>query len=292
MATKSLSFPRWRAVQPLTARRVIVNGYPNGDLLVDADWLEQHLTDPDLRILDVRASDPRLPIGYRMGHIPGAISLDATSDFFIMTNGSSRLKPADEIARVLGEHGISNDARLVIYDEWTGQLAGLAYWVLRYVGHRQVAVLHGGWAAWQQRSGPITREKPFLTPVKYRPEPNDQARASAEWIQMHSEQSDVLVLDARTRDEYEMGHIPGSANLPYESALAAGSQTYKDADAVRAELEAVGATPDKEIVTYCVAGARSAHMFLTLQLLGYPRVRNYDGSIVDWYYKRGLPIER
>ena len=265
--------------------------YPNRELLVDVEWLRQHLDDPQFRILDVRASDPRLPIGYRMGHIPGALALDPTRDFFVFEHRAPRLATPEGIAQSLGKRGISNDTPIVIYDEWTGQLAALTFWILRFAGHRGASILHGGWAMWRNSGGPVTRDTPTIVSVEYQARPNEAARATAEWIQANAGHPDVLLLDTRTPDEFAMGHIPGAVNLSYDTALEMRTQTYKDAQQLRDSLTAVGATPDKEIVTYCAAGSRSAHMFTTLQLLGYPRVRNYDGSMTDWYQLRGLPLE-
>lgn len=265
--------------------------YPNPDMLVDVAWLKQHLNDPDLRLLDVRASDPRLPVGYRMGHIPGAIALDPTRDFFVFANGAPELAPDDKIAHALGKRGVSNETRVVIYDEWTGQLAAMCFWILRYVGHGNTQILHGGWAAWRNGDGAITTDIPPVAPVEFQPAVDDAARATAEWIQANAERPDVLLLDVRTPDEYAMGHIRAAVNLSYDAVLDSTTQTFLAASELRPLLESVGATPEKEIVTYCAAGARSAHMFATLQLLGYPRVRNYDGSMADWYHVRGLPVE-
>jgi thiosulfate/3-mercaptopyruvate sulfurtransferase len=267
-----------------------MSDYP-ADLLVDAAWLNQHLNDLNTRILDVRASDLRLPMGYRMGHVPRAIALDVGRDFFVFDDGAVRLASPDQIAQALTQRGIANNTQIVIYDEWTGQLATFTYWVLRYVGHRDIKILHGGWAAWQSSKGAVTRDAPQIVPAMYRAQPNDGVRATAEWIQANAERSDVFLLDARTEGEYAMGHIPGAANLPYDFSLEMRTQTLKDAAGLRVQLDAVGATPEKEIVAYCASGARSSHMFTTLQLLGYPRVRNYDGSMHDWAEARGLPIE-
>ncbi len=269
--------------------------YPNGELLTDAEsfklLLEQNLNNPQLCILDTRASDPRLPIGYRMGHIPGALALDPTRDFFVFGKGAPEVAPPEQIARALGQRGIANDSRVVIYDEWTGQLAAVTHWVLRYVGHTNVSILHGGWMMWRKVGGPITRDVPQVTPTEYQPHPAPDARATAEWIQQNASRPNVLLLDVRTPDEFSQGHIPNAVNLPYDASLDLRTQTFRDADALRAELSAVGITADKEIVTYCAAGSRSAHMFTTLQLLGYPHVRNYEGSMTDWYHVRRLPIE-
>ncbi len=268
-----------------------MNEYPNGELLADAEWLKQNLNDPNLRILDVRASDPRLPVGYRMGHIPGALGLDPTRAFFIFENGAPDLASPKQIAQALGQRGISDDSPIVVYDEWTGQLATLTFWVLRYVGHKNVQILHGGWAKWRASGGPTTRDVPHVAPVEYRPNTNRDARATAEWIMENSARPNVLLLDVRTPDEYNMGHIPNAVNLSYDTSLDLRTQTFKDADVLRAQLQAAGVTPDKEIVTYCASGSRSSHMFVALQLLGYPHVRNYDGSMTDWYHTRRLPIE-
>lgn len=265
--------------------------YPNPAILVEVDGLKQHLGDPHIRILDVRASDPRLPIGYRMGHLPGALALEPTRDFFIFPNGAPDLAPPEQIARALAQRGIANDTPVVIYDEWTGLLAAMTYWVLRYVGHREIKILHGGWAMWEHDGGATTHAVPVVAPAVYHAQVNADARATAEWIQANTSRPDVLLLDTRTPDEYAMGHIAGAMNLSYDASLELETHTFKDAATLRAQLEAVGATPDKEIVAYCSHGARSSHTFVALQLLGYPRVRNYDGSMADWHHRRGLPVK-
>lgn len=267
-----------------------MNPYSNSELLVDVDWLRQLLGDSHVRVLDVRASDPRLPVGYRMGHIPGAMSLDPTRDFFVFANGVPALASPAKIAEALGKRGISNETQVVIYDEWTGQLAAMTYWILRYVGHRNSHILHGGWAAWQNADHPVTKDVPQIAPAEFHADVDEAARATAEWIQANVERPDILLLDVRTPDEFRMGHIPDAVNLSYDAVLEPTTGTFADEGRIRALLESVGATPDKEIVTYCAAGARSAHMFATLQLLGYARVRNYDGSMADWYHARGLPV--
>jgi thiosulfate/3-mercaptopyruvate sulfurtransferase len=265
--------------------------YPNGEILIEVDWLKQHLGDPHLRILDVRASDPRLPIGYRMGHIPGAIALEPTRELVVSVNGAPEVAASEKVAQAFAQRGISNETPVIIYDEWTGPLVALTFWVMRYIGHRDVRILHGGWTLWRNAGGATTNDIPQFVPAEYRAQPNGRLRATAEWIQANAARSGVFLLDARSSDEYAMGHIPGAVNLSYDSGLIMETQTFKDAATLRAQLEAVGATPDKEIVAYCSAGARSAHIFIALQLLGYPRVRNYEGSWTDWHHARGLPVE-
>ena len=264
--------------------------YP-ANILVEADWLKENLDDPHLKILDVRANDPRLPFGYRMGHIQHSIALDPTREFFVYSNGSADLAASETVANALCARGIANDSPIVIYDEWTGQLSAITFWVLQTIGHRAVKILHGGWAAWKNANGAVTRDAPTFAPQNYIAHSDDATRATAEWIQNNSARADLVLLDLRTPDEYRGGHIPDAVNLSYDTALDLRTQMFKDAATLRAQLESVGATPDKEIVAYCAAGARSAHSYTMLKVLGYPRVRNYDGSMNDWFRARGLPLE-
>lgn len=267
-----------------------MGSYPN-NLLVEVDWLKEHLNDPKLRILDTRANDSRLPIGYRTGHIPNAIAFDPTRVFWTRSAHGRDFAPLPSITAGLGERGISNDSVVVIYDEWTGQLASMTFWGLAMVGHPNVKILHGGWAAWQKSGGTISQDTPQISPAQYQTAGSENVRATADWIRQNSSRSDFLLLDTRSDGEYEMGHIPRAVNLSWDTSLDPRTQNFKDAATLRAQLESVGATPDKEIIAYCASGARSSHMFTTLTLMGYPRVRNYDGSMMDWYQVRGLPVE-
>ena len=258
--------------------------YPN-DILVDAGWLKDQLADSNLRILDTRG------VSSRLGHIPGAIALNPGRDFFVFANGRIDVAPPDKIAQALADHGVSNQSPVVLYDETNDQLVAIVYWMLRYVGHRDVKILRGGWRAWLESDGAESQGVPGVTRGEYRAQVNEEIRASAEWIQQNAERADILLLDARSVGEYARGHIPGAVNLPYESSFDFRTMMFKDAATLRAQLESVGATPDKEMVTYCHTGARSSLMFTVLELMGYPRVRNYVGSMADWHEMRGLPID-
>ncbi len=260
-------------------------------ILVDVDWLTQHLNDSNMRVLDVRADDPRRHTGYQTGHIPGAIALDVGRDFFVYGNGMPDLAAPDQLAETLARRGITNDTRVVIYDESTEQAAAITFWALRTLGHPNTNILNGGWSAWSDHGGAVTRDAPNLAPAHYRTNVNDTARATAEWIQANIDRSDILSLDVRSPREYAMGHLPGAINLPYEFSIDMRTQMLQDAATLRAQLEGAGVTPDKEIVVYCHTGMRASHTYATLQVLGYPRVRNYFGSMADWYEMRGLPID-
>lgn len=260
-------------------------------VMVSVEWLRAQLDDALVRIVDARVSDPRLPMGYRASHIPNAVPFDLNRDMYEMAPGGPRMRSCDAIAQTLGERGIANDSTLVLYDEGTGPLAGTVYWLLKYLGHADVRVLSGGWHAWQQANAATTKDMPHSAPMQYSAQVDEEQHSTAEWIQENSQRDDVLLLDARTDSEYYMGHIPGAVNLSFDEAIDFASQELKDENVLRQQFESVNATPDKEVIVYCGSGARSAHTYLVLKALGYPRVRNYKGSMQDWAHRRGLPLE-
>lgn len=260
-------------------------------IIVSVAWLQANLQAPHVKPVDARVSDPRLPMGYRSSHIPGAVPFDLNRDMYQPGPAGPQMQSPEAIAKTLGERGIANDSTIVLYDEGTGPLAASAYWLLKYLGHADVRVLNGGWHAWSGANAPTTTEVPTVTRTAYTARVDDSQFSSADWILENSERPDVVLLDTRTDSEYYMGHIPGAANLSYDEALDYRTQGLKDEQVLKHQFENVGATQDKEIVVYCGSGSRSAHTFLVLQALGYPRVRNYKGSMLDWAHLRGLPLE-
>jgi thiosulfate/3-mercaptopyruvate sulfurtransferase len=260
-------------------------------VIVSVVWLQENLNDAAVRILDARVADPRLPMGYRASHVPGAVPFDLNRDMYEMGPQGPRIQSFDSIANTLGERGVSNDDTLIVYDEGTGPLAGMVYWLLRYLGHEDVRVLNGGWYAWQKAGAPTTKDVPEVKPATYTARPDEAQHGTAEWIQEHAGNADVVLLDTRMEDEYAMGHIAGARNLSFDEAIDFQTQGLKDPQVLKHQFETVGVTPDKEVVVYCGSGSRSAHTYLVLKSLGYPRVRNYKGSMHDWSRTRHLPLE-
>ncbi len=260
-------------------------------VMVSAGWLAENLTNPRVRLVDARVSDPRLPMGYRVSHIPGAVPFDLNNDMYEMGPDGPRMKSFEAIAQVLGERGIANDSTIVLYDEGTGPLSGTVYWLFKWMGHDDLRVLDGGWHAWKQADGIVTNTTSPSQPVTYVPRVDENQLSTAEWIQKNGTREDVLLLDTRTDSEYYMGHIPGAVNLSFDRAIDFQKQGLKDEQVLRAQFERVGVTPDKQVVVYCGSGSRSAHTYLVLKALGYPHVSNYKGSMQDWAHRRGLPLE-
>jgi thiosulfate/3-mercaptopyruvate sulfurtransferase len=251
------------------------------DLLVTPDWLEGQLEREDIAIIDVRSADE-----YAEGHVPNAIHLELSQWTHAEDGVPGMLLDAESFARLVGNAGIGNDTTLIIYDSNWGMPAARVLWSFLRYGHSAVTVLNGGWDAWEEKGLPTSTQTPSPKPVTYTPQPVDEHLAQRSWLKAQSERSDFVVVDTRTPTEYAQGHLPNSVNWDWLNAVPVGEwQAVRPQAEILAELAQLGITPDKEVVTYCRSGARAAHTFLVLRHLGFARVRNYDGSWLDWSLK-------
>ena len=279
-------------------------GYAHPEALVDTAWVAEHQNDPNVRILECN-EDILL---YEQGHIAGAAKLDWVGDLNdpVVRDYLDR----EGFEKLCSSLGITNDTTIVLYGDKHNWWATYAMWVFKLFGHRDVRIMDGGRAKWIAEGRPLTRDIPHFTPTEYKaPERDDtRIRAFRDQVRDHIKKSGVALVDVRSPQEFSGerthmadypqegtlrgGHIPTASNIPWASTVEADS-TFKS----RAELEklygAQGVTPDKDVVTYCRIGERSSHTWFVLTyLLGYPEVRNYDGSWTEWGNSVGVPIEK
>jgi thiosulfate/3-mercaptopyruvate sulfurtransferase len=278
-------------------------GYAHPEVLVDADWVEAHLNDPKVRLIEVDVDTS----AYEQGHIPGAVGFNWQKELQDQVIRAPINK--EQLEELLSRAGVSNDTTIVLYGDNNNWFAAWAFWLLTYYGHKDVRLLDGGRAKWVADKRPLTTEVPSYPRTEYRAEePHREVRALRDEVLSKLGNSQVALVDVRSPGEYKGellappnlpqegaqrgGHIPGAKNIPWASAVREDG-TFKSADELRAIYESQGITGDKEVIAYCRIGERSSHTWFALRyLLGYPNVRNYDGSWTEWGSLIGVPIEK
>jgi thiosulfate/3-mercaptopyruvate sulfurtransferase len=280
------------------------NGYANPDVLVSTDWVAQHLNDPNIRLVESN-EDVLL---YDTGHIPGAVNIDWHAD---LNDPQQRdyINP-EEFAALMSRNGITPETTVVFYGDKNNWWATYAFWVFQLFGHTNAKVMNGGRMKWLAEGRELSKERPSYPASNY-PVPlrdDSKIRAFRDDVLKHQAAGKPLV-DVRSPGEYRGellhmadypqegamrgGHIPGARNVPWARA-ANPDGTFKSPEELRAIYEEEqGLKSGDEIVAYCRIGERSSHSWFVLTyLLGYPNVRNYDGSWTEWGNSVRVPIEK
>lgn len=278
--------------------------YANPDVLVSTDWVLEHLNDPNVRVVDVN-EDILL---YETGHIPGAVKLDWQMDLWDDTIREF-IQPA-ELAALFERLGISNDTTVVLYGDKNNWWAAYAFWFFSYNGHKNLKLMNGGRIKWVQENKPFTTERASYPQGHYTPGQRDpQLRAFKDEVLGHLEKVKAgqgALVDVRSPQEFSGekthmpeypqegvlrgGHIPGAKSIPW-ATTANPDGTFKSADELAAIYGSKGVTADKEVIAYCRIAERSSHTWFVLKhLLGFPQVKNYDGSWTEWGNSVGVPI--
>lgn len=267
----------------------------HSEWLVEVDWLKAHLKDRRVIIADTRSERE-----YLQGHIPGAVLFDIAG-LNPRTAESALAAMHEELAKRLAMLGIQGTEEVVFYDESMGTKAPKALWFLTYAGYRKGRVLHGGFGAWQKLGLPISTERVTRSPQPFTVNANPAILATTDYVARRLRNTTSIILDVRSREEYtgktdskhcaRNGRIPGALWLEWTQLLE-GPLTYLQVSSLQKRLAEAGVTPDKEIITYCHQGNRASNSYLALQLLGYPRVKNYVGSWHEWASRLDLPLEK
>ncbi|HEX2186496.1 MAG TPA: sulfurtransferase [Chloroflexota bacterium] len=268
---------------PRTAGSSAGAEFTNPDLKVSVAWLQQHLRDPKVRVVDARPAAE-----YEKGHIPGAVSLPVADTF---DPGQEKNYPdsKEKLEALLTGKGIGNDVRVIAYDNGRETAGPRLFWTLEYLGHNNVAVLDGGLKAWQDAKGELTTEAPTVEPATFVSQVDPAKLPTKEQCEVAIGDPTKVILDARSPEEYRGedvrakfgGHIPGAVNIDWRENFTADS-LLKEAPALRTLYESKGVTRDKEVIAHCQTGQRSSATYWALRLLGYSKVGNYAGSWVEW----------
>lgn len=279
------------------------SGYAHPEVLIETSWVAEHLEDDSIRIIE---ADEDVLL-YEIGHIPGAVKLDWHVD--VQDRLARDFVDQLEFERLMSRWGITNDTTIVLYGDKNNWYACYSFWLFSMYGHTKMKIMNGGRTKWEAEKRSLTKAVPQITPSIYHAQPADESlRAYREDVLAGLKNPGRRLVDVRSPQEYtgelihmvnypqegaqRGGHIPGAKSIPWGTAANADG-TFKSAEELRQLYGSKDVTPDAEVVTYCRIGERSAYTWFVLtRLLGYPRVRNYDGSWTEWGNLVRSPIEK
>jgi len=276
--------------------------YATQGALVSADWAQQHLDDPTVRFVEVDVDTS----AYEQSHVPGAVAWNWTSQ---LSDGIRRdIVSGEGLAALLSSSGIGQDTHIVLYGDNNNWFAAWAYWQLKLHGWQRVSILNGGRKYWVDNGLPVTVDVPSYPATTVTVgEPDRTLRAFRDDVLTRLGDPGLALVDVRSPAEFNgeiiappgmsetaqrAGRIPGATSAPWAQTVNEDG-TFKDADTLAAHYAAKGITPDKDVIAYCRIGERSSHSWFVLhELLGFPRVKNYDGSWTEYGSLINVPIEK
>jgi thiosulfate/3-mercaptopyruvate sulfurtransferase len=272
------------------------------EVLVSTDWVAQHRADPNVRVVEVDVDTA----AYDQGHVPGSIGWNWTTE--LCDTLVRDIVPKAKLEKLLGSAGITPDTTIVLYGDNNNWFAAWAFWQLKVYGHKDVRIMDGGRKKWLAEGRDLDTSKPPMTASTYSAKDADLSiRAFLPEVQKAVGRSDSAMVDVRSPQEFSGeilappglpetcqrgGHIPGAKSIPWGKACN-DDGTFKSRDDLAALYGGQGVTADKNVIAYCRIGERSSHTWFVLKyLLGYPNVKNYDGSWTEWGNLVGAAVER
>ncbi len=276
--------------------------YAKADVLVSTQWVAEHANDPKMRLVEVDVDTS----AYDQGHVPGAVGWNWQTQLQDTLRRDLVDKSAFE--KLCGEAGIGNDTTVVVYGDNNNWFAAWAFWQFQYYGHQDARLMNGGRKKWIEEKRPLTTEKPPVKATSYTAkEPDASVRARRGEVFEALEKRGQNLVDVRSPDEFtgkiiappglpetaqRGGHIPGAKNIPWSKAVNEDG-TFKSADELKKLYQGAGVDPKQPTIAYCRIGERSSHTWFVLKyLLGYEKVKNYDGSWTEWGNLIEAPVER
>ena len=279
--------------------------YAHPEVLVDTDTVSKNLNNNTIKIVEVDY-DPEN--AYRQGHLQNASLIWWKRD--INDPITRDIVNKSQFEELMSKNGITADSEVILYGDFNNWFAAFVFWIFKYYGHDKVKIMNGGRKKWELEKKQYTKDEPPIQRTKYVSQPpNEGVRAYLFDVRRALDKNDTTLVDVRSPKEftgeitappeYPMehaqrgGHIPRANNIPWATAVNDTDGTFKAIDELKKVYESKGVTPDKDVICYCRIGERSSHTWFVLKyLLGYPQVRNYDGSWTEWGNMIGNPIEK
>jgi thiosulfate/3-mercaptopyruvate sulfurtransferase len=275
--------------------------YANPNVLVSTDWVEKHRDDDNVVVVEVDVDTK----AYDEGHIPEAVGWNWRTQ--LADKGRRDILGLADLERLLGQSGIDNNTTVVLYGDNNNWFAAWAFWQLKVYGHEDTRILNGGRRKWIGEDRELVKDPPKIEPRTYKSTAlNQDLRALLPQVKIAVKGKGYALVDVRSPDEFtgkllapaglsetcqRGGHIPGAKSIPW-GLVCNEDGTFKSAEELKELYKQKGVTPDKEVIAYCRIGERSSHSWFVLKhLLGYPNVKNYDGSWTEWGNLVGVPIE-
>ncbi len=279
--------------------------YFNPEVLVDTEWVSKNTPSEKIRLVEVDYDPVN---GYQKGHINGATLIWWKRD--INDPITRDIISKKQFEDLMKRNGITKDIQVVLYGDFNNWFAAFVFWIFKYYGHENIKIMDGARKKWELEKRPYTVEESKVMPTTYVAQPpNEGLRAYLFDVKRAINKNDTVLVDVRSPKEftgeitappeYPMehaqrgGHIPGANNIPWATAVNDADGTFKTYEELKQNYVPKGVTPDKDVICYCRIGERSSHSWFVLKyLLGYPQVRNYDGSWTEWGNMIGNPVEK
>jgi thiosulfate/3-mercaptopyruvate sulfurtransferase len=280
-----------------------MNGYAHPEVLVETDWVKEHLGTPGIKIVEIDVDTS----AYDAGHIPGAVGFNWRTE--LQDQVGRDIAGKEQFEQLVGGAGISPQDTVILYGDHHNWFAANGFWLFKLYGHKDVRLMNGGRVKWLNEGRELTTERPNRKPVPYQvTETRSELRALLPDVLQAVKSRATNLVDVRSPDEFtgkviappgmnetaqRGGHVPGAKSIPWGTPVAPNG-TFKSADELRTiYLEQKGVDPNRSTIAYCRIGERSSHTWFVLSyLLGLKDVRNYDGSWTEYGSVIGVPIEK